>query len=102
MLVAYTATARRLVGVRPGAVASTLARLVVAVALGGACVLGLRMLGGVWTTDASWPTLLLLGTAFALAYAAAGWLLLPDVAAEARRVLGHLAPGAPQPSPKTR
>jgi lipopolysaccharide exporter len=102
MLVAYTATARRLVGVSPGAVASILARLAVAVAIGGACVLGLRMLGGVWIADASWPTLLLLGTAFAFAYTAAGRLLLPDVAAEARRVLGHLAPGAAQPSPKTR
>jgi PST family polysaccharide transporter len=102
MLVAYAETARRLVGIRPGAVASTLARLAVAVALGGACVLGLRMLGGVWTADATWLTLLLLGTAFTLGYSAVGWLLLPDVAAAARRVLGHLAPGAPQPSPKTR
>jgi O-antigen/teichoic acid export membrane protein len=102
MLVAYTETARRLVGIRPGAVASTLARLAVAVALGGGCVLGLRMLGGVWTADATWPTLLLLGTAFALAFGAACWLLLPEVATQARRVLGHLTRGAPQPSPNTR
>jgi len=102
MLVAYAETARRLVGVRPGAVASTMARLAVAVAVSGACVLGLRMLGGVWTADATWPTLLLLGTVFALAYTAVGWLLLPDVTAEARRLLGHLTRGAPQPSPNTR
>jgi O-antigen/teichoic acid export membrane protein len=90
MLAAYAETARRLVGVRPGAVASTMARLAVAVALSGACVLGLRTLGGVWTADATWLTLLLLGTAFALAYAAVGWLLLPDVAAEGRRLREHL------------
>jgi PST family polysaccharide transporter len=90
MLVAYTEVARRLVGVRPGAVAATLARLAVAVALAGIAVLGLRLLDGVWAADESWTTLLLLGTGFVLAYAMAAWLLIPEVVADARRLRTHL------------
>ncbi len=92
LLVAYTEAARRLVGVRPGAVAAVLGRLAVAVALGGGVVLGLRALGGVWAADATWPTLLLLGTSFTLVYAAAAWLLMPALGADVRRLRAHLIP----------
>lgn len=90
LLVAYAEVARRLVGVRPGVVAAVLGRLAVAVALGGAVVLGLRTLGGVWAADTTWPTLLLLGTSFTLAYAAAAWLLMPALRADVRRLRTHL------------
>jgi hypothetical protein len=71
-------------------VAAVLGRLAVAVALGGAVVLGLRTLGGVWAADTTWPTLLLLGTSFTLAYAAAAWLLMPALRADVRRLRTHL------------
>jgi O-antigen/teichoic acid export membrane protein len=93
LLVAYTEVCRRLVGVHPGVVAAILGRLVVAVALGGVVVLGLRTLGGVWVADTTWPTLLLLGASFALAYTAAVWLLQPALRADLRRLRTHLAPG---------
>jgi hypothetical protein len=64
----------------------------VATALGGAVVLGLRALGGVWVADTTWPTLLLLGAAFTLAYASACWLLLPALRADLRRLRAHLTP----------
>ena len=92
LLAAYIEASRRLVGVRPGVVATILGRLAVAGALGGAVVLGLRALGGVWVADTTWPTLLLLGTAFTLAYALACWLLLPALRADARRLRAHLTP----------
>jgi len=90
LLVAYAEVARRLVGVRPGVVAAVLGRLAVAVALGGAVVLGLRTLGGVWVADTTWPTLLLLGASFTLVYAAAAWLLMPALSADVRRLRAHL------------
>jgi O-antigen/teichoic acid export membrane protein len=92
LLVAYTEASRRLVGVPPGVVAATLGRLAVAVAVGGAVVLGLRALGGVWVADTTWPTLLLLGASFTLAYAAAAWLLMPAVGVDLRRLWAHLTP----------
>jgi hypothetical protein len=92
LLIGYTEAARRLVGVHPGVVAAVLGRLAVAVAFGGAVVLGLRTLGGVWVADTTWPTLLLLGTSFTLAYAAATWLLLPALSVDLRRLRAHLTP----------
>jgi O-antigen/teichoic acid export membrane protein len=92
LLVAYTEASRRLVGVRPGVVATILGRLGVAVALGGVTVLGLRTLGGVWVADTTWPTLLLLGGSFTLVYAAAAWLLQPALRADVRRLRVHLTP----------
>jgi hypothetical protein len=92
MLAAYVAVARRLVGISPAAIGAVLARLAVAMALAGACVLGLRSLGGVWAADATWPTLLLLGSAFTVAYGAAVCLLVPRVAADVRRLGAHLVP----------
>jgi L-lactate permease len=55
-------------------------------------VLGLRTLGGVWTADTTWPTLLLLGAAFTLAYTLASWLLLPALRADLQRLRAHLTP----------
>jgi hypothetical protein len=78
--------------VRPGVVATILGRLAVATALGGAAVLGLRRLGGVWTADTTWPTLLLLGAAFTLTYTLASWLLLPALRADLQRLRVHLTP----------
>jgi lipopolysaccharide exporter len=92
LLAAYTEASRRLVGVRPGVVAASLNRLAVAAALGGAVVLGLRTLGGVWVADTTWPTLLLLGAAFTLAYTMAAWLLLPALRDDLRRLRAHLTP----------
>jgi O-antigen/teichoic acid export membrane protein len=92
LLAAYTEASRRLVGVRPGVVATILGRLAVATALGGAAVLGLRTLGGVWTADTTWPTLLLLGAAFTLTYTLASWLLLPALRADLQRLRVHLTP----------
>lgn len=92
LLVAYTEASRRLVGVRPGVVAAILSRLAVAAALGGAVVLGLRTLGGVWAADTTWPTLLLLGASFTLAYTLAASLLLPALRADLRRLRAHLTP----------
>lgn len=92
LLVAYTEASRRLVGVRPGVVAAILSRLAVAAALGGAVVLGLRTLGGVWAADTTWPTLLLLGASFTLAYTLAASLLMPALRADLRRLRAHLTP----------
>lgn len=92
LLVAYTGASRRLVGVRPGVVATILVRLAVAIAVGGAVVLGLRTLGGIWVADTTWTTLLLLGASFTLAYGAAAWLLVPALGADLRRLRAHLTP----------
>jgi lipopolysaccharide exporter len=92
LLVAYTEASRRLVGIRPLAVGAILGRLAVALAVGGATVLGLRTLGGVWAADTTWATLLLLGTSFTLAYTAAVWLVLPALGTDVRRLRTHLSP----------
>lgn len=92
LLVAYTEASRRLVGIRPGVVATILGRLGVAVALGGVAVLGLRTLGGVWVADTTWLTLLLLGGSFTLAYTAAALVLQPALRADLRRLRAHLTP----------
>lgn len=92
LLVAYTEASRRLVGIQPGAVAAILGRLAVALAAGAATVLGLRTLGGIWVADATWATLLLLGTCFTLAYTAVLWLALPALGTDLRRLRAHLTP----------
>jgi len=99
MVAAYVAVARRLVGISPAAIAAVLARLAAAMALAGACVLGLRALGGVWVADETWPTLLLNGTAFTVAYGAAVCLLVPEVAGGVRRLRAYLVPGRGDGSP---
>jgi PST family polysaccharide transporter len=92
LLVAYTEVSRRLVGIRPLTVAAILGRLAIALTAGGAMVLGLRMLGGVWVADTTWPTLLLLGTSFTLTYTVTVWLVVPELGTDLRRLRAYLIP----------
>ena len=55
-------------------------------------VLGLRMLGGVWVADTTWPTLLLLGTSFTLTYTVTVWLVVPELGTDLRRLRAYLIP----------
>jgi O-antigen/teichoic acid export membrane protein len=91
LLGGYVAAASRLVGLSAPRLLLDLGRQAAAVAAATLAVAGVRLLGGVWDNNASWETLLLLGSVFVLAYAAACLLLLPGIVADLRRVRASLA-----------
>jgi O-antigen/teichoic acid export membrane protein len=89
-LAAYITGARRLLGVDPGGVVNDLARCAAAAAAGGAAVLALRSLDGIWVADTAWSTLVLLGVAFTCTFAVATWLLTPGVIPDIRKLRAYL------------
>ena len=90
LLGGYVAAASRLVGVSAPRLLLDLGRQAVVVAAATLAVAGVRTLGGIWTDDSSWGTLLLLGSVFVLAYTAVSLLLLPGIAADLRKVRASL------------